>query len=91
MNNLFHFIQVLPRLQLQSFESAYSNCLLCTLHVSFFCFCFLSGQQQEVLQSSTQTTTEAPTTKQRKQAKCRKCGNPMKGHKASLCKQAPSL
>ncbi|XP_068733419.1 uncharacterized protein [Montipora capricornis] len=47
-------------------------------------------QQQEVLQSSTQTAIEAPTTKQRK-AKCRKCGNPMKGHKASLCKQAPSL
>lgn len=50
-----------------------------------------TGQQQEVLQSSTQTAIEAPTTKQRKQAKCRKCGNPMKGHKASLCKQAPSL
>ncbi|XP_044168195.1 uncharacterized protein LOC122947182 [Acropora millepora] len=50
-----------------------------------------TGQEQEVLQSSTQTAIEAPTTKQRKQAKCRKCGHPMKGHKASLCKKAPSL
>ena len=89
MNDLFHFIQVLPRLQ--SFESAYSNCLLCTIHIFFLLLFFFSGQQQEVLQSSTQTASEAPTTKQRKQAKCRKCGNPMKGHKASLCKQAPSL
>ncbi|KAJ7394919.1 hypothetical protein OS493_000756 [Desmophyllum pertusum] len=43
-----------------------------------------SAEEQDHLQSST-TTSEAPVRRQRKQAKCRKCGKPMKGHSASVC------
>ncbi|KAJ7321177.1 hypothetical protein OS493_035348 [Desmophyllum pertusum] len=43
-----------------------------------------SAEEQDHLQSST-TTSEEPVRRQRKQAKCHKCGKPMKGHSASVC------
>jgi len=44
-----------------------------------------SGEQQEILQS-TATVSEAPVRRRRKEAKCRRCGKPMKGHRAALCR-----